>query len=209
MDVLVIGANGKVGRLLIPLLVEAGHGVRGMVRDGAQADGVRERGGEPVVADLEAEFDHALEGCDAVVFTAGSGGHTGADRTAAVDGLGAVRAVDAARAAGARRFVMVSARGADDPDRSEAIRHYLVAKAIADGYLERAGLDHTIVRPGRLTDDPPTGRIRAGRRLGGGSVTRGDVAATVAAALDTPATIGRTFEILNDGTPIPEALAAL
>lgn len=181
MHILVIGANGKIGRLLLPLLAEAGHEVRGMVRDAAQEAGVRERGGEPVVADLEGEFGHALEGCDAVVFTAGSGGHTGADRTVAVDGLGAIRAVDAARAAGARRFVMVSARGADRPDRSEAIRHYLVAKAIADGYLERAGLDHTIVRPGRLSDDPPTGRIRVGDDLGGGEITRGDVAATVAA----------------------------
>lgn len=205
--VLIIGANGKVGRLLVPRLADAGHAVRAMIRDRAQAPAAEERGAEPVVADLEADFGHALDGCDAVVFTAGSGGHTGADKTALVDGLGAVRAIDAARDRGVRRFVMVSARGADDPDRSQAIRHYLVAKAIADGYLQQAGLDHTILRPGRLTDGPPTGRIRAGDALGAGEITRADVAATVVAALAMPETIHRTFEILNDGTPIREALA--
>jgi uncharacterized protein YbjT (DUF2867 family) len=206
VTVLVIGANGKVGRLLVPLLVDAGHGVRAMVRDGAQAPAQRDAGAEPVVADLEGDFGHSLDGCDAVVFTAGSGGHTGADKTAAVDGLGAIRSIDAARSRRVRRFVMVSSRGADDPDRSPAIRHYLVAKAIADGYLERAGLDHTILRPGRLTDDPPTGRIRAGVGVGRGEITRADVAATVVVALETPATIGKAFEILNDGVPIAEAL---
>lgn len=207
--VLVMGANGKVGRLLVERLVQAGHAVRAMVRDPDQAPAMRDRDAEPVVADLEGDFGHALHDCDAVVFTAGSGGHTGADRTAAVDGLGAILAVDAARAAGIRRFVMVSARGADDPDRSEAIRHYLVAKSIADGYLQQAGLDHTIIRPGQLSDDPPTGRIQVGNTLRGGRITRADVAATVAAVLEAPATIGRTFEIVNDGVPIRDALAGL
>ncbi len=207
--VLVIGANGKVGRLLVPLLIAAGYRVRAMVRDDAQVPGMRELGAEPVVGDLEGEFTHALHGCQALVFTAGSGGHTGADKTAAVDGMGAILSVDAARERDVRRFVMVSARGAHDPDRSEAIRHYLVAKSIADGYLARSGLDHTILRPGRLTDDQPTGRIRAGGDLGSGQITRGDVAATVVAALEQPRTIGKTFEILNDGEPIRVALNSI
>lgn len=209
MRVLVIGANGKVGRKLVPLLVEGGHEVRAMVRDPAQAPELEAFGAEAVVGDLEGEFAHALEGCDALVFTAGSGGHTGADKTAAVDGLGAILAVNAAVERGVGRFLMISSRGADDPDRSEAIRHYLVAKAIADGYLQGSGLDYTILRPGRLTDEPPTGRIRVGRDLGRGAITRADVAATAAAALEAPGTIGKTIEILNDGTPIREALAAL
>lgn len=206
MRTLVIGSHGRIGRLLVPLLADAGHRVVAMVRDDAQAPALRELGSEPVVADLDGEFGHALDGCDAVVFTAGSGGHTGADRTAAVDGLGAIRAVDEARARGVRRFAMVSSRGADDPDRSPAIRHYLVAKAIADGYLQRSGLDYTIVRPGRLTDDPPTGRIRAAEAVGRGEITRADVAATIVAVLAADGTIGMTFEILNDGVPIMDAL---
>jgi uncharacterized protein YbjT (DUF2867 family) len=209
MHILIIGANGGIGRLLVPRLVDAGHGVRAMVRDGSQAPALRELGAEPVVADLEGDFRHVLDGCEAVVFTAGSGGHTGADRTAAVDGLGAIRAVNEARARGVGRFVMVSARGADDPDRSPAIRHYLVAKAIADGYLRDSGLDYTILRPGRLTDDPPTSRIRIGEALGSGQITRADVAAAIVAALDLDVTIGKTFELLNDGAPIRDALAGL
>ncbi len=207
MTVLIIGANGKVGRRLVPLLAGAGHRVRAMVRDEAQAPALRQAGAEPVLADLEGPFGHALDGCDAVIFTAGSGGHTGADRTASVDGLGAILAVDEARAHEVRRFIMVSARGADDPDRTPAIRHYLVAKAIADGFLRASGLDYTILRPGRLTDDPPTGRIRVGTGLGAGEITRSDVAATAVAALELDGTIGRTFELLNDGAPIREALA--
>ncbi len=209
MKVLVIGANGKIGRRLLPLLAEGGHDVRAMVRDETQRPDMVERGAEPVVGDLEGDFAHALDGCDAVVFTAGSGAHTGADKTALVDGLGAVLAVNAARERDVHRFLMVSARGADDPDRSERIRHYLVAKAVADGYLQRSGLDYTILRPGRLTDDAPTGRIRVGSGLGGGTITRADVAAAIVACLETPATVGRTFELLNDGVPISEALAAL
>jgi uncharacterized protein YbjT (DUF2867 family) len=209
MRTLIIGANGKVGRLLVPLLVDAGHTVRAMVRDEAQAPAQRELGAEPLVADLEGDFGHAVDGCDAVVFTAGSGGHTGADKTVAVDGLGAIRAVEEARDRGARRFVMVSSRGADDPDRSQAIRHYLVAKGIADGFLQRSGLDYTILRPGRLTDDPPNGRIRTGERLGSGNITRADVAAAVVAALELDVTIGKTFELLNDGDTIRDALARL
>lgn len=209
MRVLVIGAHGQVGRRLLPLLVENGHHVRGMIRDPDQAATVEGHGATPVIGDLEGAFARHLKGCDAVVFTAGSGGGTGADKTALVDGLGAILAVNAARDEGARRFLMVSARGADDPGRSEPLKHYLVAKLIADAYLERSGLDYTILRPGRLTDDEPTGRIRVGRSLGSGSITRNDVAATVATALETEATVGSTFELLNGDTPIPEALEAV
>ncbi len=209
MKVLVIGANGKIGRHLLPLLAERKYDVRAMIREPAQAAAMEERGASAVVADLEGDFGHALQGCDAVVFTAGSGPHTGAGKTALVDGLGAVLAVNASLEQGVRRFLMVSARGADDPDRSERIRHYLVAKAVADGYLRRSGLKHTILRPGRLTDDPPTGHIRVGSDLGRGTVTRADVAATVVACLEAPASVGKTFELLNDGQPILEALAAL
>lgn len=209
MGVLVIGATGKVGQRAVPLLVGAGHRVRAMIRDSGQASAVEERGAEPVVADLEGEFGDALDGCDTVVFTAGSGGRTGADKTALVDGLGAILATNAAVERGSRRFLMVSSRGADDPDRSPAIKHYLVAKAIADSYLQRSGLDYTILRPGRLTDEPATGRIRTGPDLGRGEITRADVAAAVVACLELENTIGKTFELLNDGETIREALEAL
>lgn len=206
MRVVVIGAHGKVGLRLVPMLVEDGHDVVGMVRSRDQVPELSGLGAEPVVGDLERDFAHHLEGADAVVFTAGSGAETGADKTAAVDGLGAIRTVDAAVEHGADRFVMVSARGADDPDRSEAIRHYLVAKAIADGYLRRSGLDYTILRPGGLTDGEPTGLVQVGEDVGSGSISRADVAHVIVRTLREPAAVGRTLELINDGTPVKEAL---
>lgn len=209
MKVLVIGAHGQVGRRLLPLLGGAGHEVRGMIRASDQTAAITDAGAEPVRGDLEGEFGYALDGCDAVVFTAGSGGHTGADKTALVDGLGAILAVNEARERGVDRFVMVSSRRAGDPGRSEPLKHYLVAKLIADAYLERSGLEYTVLRPGRLTDDEPTGGIRVGTDVGSGTITRGDVAAAVAASLEIPATVGKTFELLNGETPVREALAGL
>ena len=209
MKTLVIGAHGDVGRRLLPVLASGDHTVRAMIRDPDQASEVEGPGVEPVVGDLEEDFAHAVRGCDAVVFTAGSGGSTGAGKAAMVDGLGAIRAIDVAAAHGATRFVMVSAMGPGDPDRSESIRYYLVAKAIADGYLERTDLNYTILRPGRLTDDEPTGKIEVGHDLGSGEVTRGDVARTIALCLDTPNTIGKTFELLNGSHSIEDALDAL
>ncbi len=209
MRVLVIGAHGGVGRKLVPLLAEAGHQVRAMVRDGEQARTLRELGADPVVGDLEGEFEDVVPGCDAVVFTAGSGGGTGADKTVAVDGVGALRVIEAARKHGVPRFVMVSARGADDPDRSEAIRHYLVAKGIADAWLRRSGLDHTILRPGRLTDDEGSGRVEVGDELDGEEVARADVARVAARCLEEPATVGRTIPFVGGAVPVDEALARL
>lgn len=209
MKILVIGAHGDVGRKLLPLLAERGHTVHAMIRDPDQADDLEGPRIEAVVGDLEGDFEAALDGCDAVVFTAGSGGESGAHKTAMIDGLGAIRAVDAAAERGIGRFVLVSSMGAGNPDSSESLRAYLVAKAIADGYLRWSGVPYTILRPGRLTDDEPTGRIRAGEDLGEGSITRGDVAHTIALALDAANTVGKTFEIVNDGEPIETALEAL
>lgn len=206
MRVLVIGANGGVGRKLLPVLRDQGHQAVAMIRDVDQAPAMRALGAEPVVGDLEGDFARHLDGCDAVIFTAGSGAGTGALQTARVDGLGAVRAVDAARSAEVRRFVLLSSMGADDPDVSPDLRPYLVAKAIADGYLEASGLDHTILRPGRLTDDDPTGLIRLGGELGGGSVTRADVAHVAALCLSHSNTVGETLTFLNGDTPVETAL---
>jgi uncharacterized protein YbjT (DUF2867 family) len=73
----------------------------------------------------------------------------------------------------------------------------------------RSGLQWTIVRPGGLTDDPGTGRVTVGEELSRGSIARDDVAAVLAAALATPTTIGRAFDVISGTTPIEEALAAL
>ena len=213
MLVVIAGGHGQIALRLERLLADAGHRARGLIRNPDHAGDVEAEGAEAMVLDLESEDDvtPAVEGADAVVFAAGAGPGSGPERKRTVDLGAAVKLIDAARAAGVRRYVMISAMGAADPaSGSEAMRPYLDAKAEADAALEASGLDHTVVRPGRLTDDPGTGRVAVAERLGRtGEITRDDVAATLVAVLENDATIGRTFELLQGDTPIAEALAQL
>ena len=141
--------------------LERGDRVRGLIRDPAQADDLRAAGIEPVICDLEGDDDvaAAVGGADAVVFAAGAGPGSGAERKRTMDLEGAVKLIDAAKEDGIRRYVIVSSMGADDPpaEGGDVFGEYLRAKAGADRALASSGLDYTIVRPGRLTDDPPTG----------------------------------------------------
>jgi uncharacterized protein YbjT (DUF2867 family) len=211
MKVLVAGANGQIGRHLVRMLAEGGHEVRAMIRDEDQAPGLRELGGDPVVADLEGEVAHTVEGCDAVIFSAGGGPGSGAEKKETIDRGGAVKLIEAAREHGARRYVMVSAMGAADPEAgSEAMQPYLFAKAQADQALQESGLDYTIVRPGSLTDEAGTGTVEAAPSLGRrGEIPREDVARTLVVTLEKENTFGKTFEVLSGDTPIEEALDRL
>jgi uncharacterized protein YbjT (DUF2867 family) len=193
------------------MLAEEGHEVRAMIRDEDQAPTIRELGGEPVVADLEGEVAHTAEGCDAVIFSAGGGPGSGAEKKETVDRQGAVKLIEAAKEHGARRYVMVSAMGAADPEAgSEAMQPYLFAKARADASLQESGLDYTIVRPGSLTDDPGDGTVEAAPSLGKrGEIPREDTARTIVAALKAQNTYGKTFEVLSGDTPVEEAIARL
>lgn len=211
MRVLIAGSHGKIGRRLVRLLAERGDEPVAMIRDAAQADEMRELGAEPLVADLAGDVAPAVAGVDAIVFTAGAGPGSGPGPKQVVDKGGAVKLVDAAVAAGVRRYVMVSSMGAQDPSAGPPqMQPYLQAKAEADAYLAASGLDFTIVRPGGLTEEPGDGRIAAARSLGRrGQVPRDDVAATLVAVLHDERTVGVTFELLDGDTPIAEALAAL
>jgi uncharacterized protein YbjT (DUF2867 family) len=213
MDILVAGGHGKVALRLLRLLAAQGHTARGLIRSPAQAADLRAVGAVPVVGDLENDdtLDAYVKGADAVVFAAGAGPGSGAARKRTVDLGGAVKLADAARTTGVRRYVMVSSIGADRPGSAgESMRAYLQAKAEADEYVRSSGLDHTIVRPGSLTDEPGTGLVTVSAELGNrGPVPRDDVAAVLAAVLTTPHTIGATFELFAGETPIPAALAAL
>lgn len=212
MRVLVIGSSKGTGRLVVDRLVDAGHEVRAMVRDPDQAPELSEAGAEVVEGDLEGELAPAFEGVEAVMFCAGSGSKTGPDATLRVDLHGAVRSVDEAVAAGARRYVMLSSIGASDPTSQDgAPSHYLAAKHAADRILLASGLDATIVRPGGLTYDEPTGRVKIGvPRLGErGRIPRADVAALMVACLDEPGTAGAVFEVIGGDTPIPDIVGEL
>jgi len=208
MDVVVAGAHGKVGLRLLRLLADGGHRARGLIRNPDHEADLRELGAEPVVCDMEAldDISSCCEGADAVVFAAGAGPGSGAERKRTVDYGGAVKLMNA----GVQRYVMVSAISVDRPDEwSDQMRPYYEAKADADKRLLESGLDYTIVRPGGLTDDAGTGMVRVGTDLGRGQIPRADVAAVVLAVLETPSSIGKTFELVSGDTPIEEAIRGL
>lgn len=209
MTTLIIGAHGQIGQLLVQELADHHQKPRAMVRNEQQAEAVRSLGAEPVIADLEGDFSHAFEGCDKVVFTAGSGAKTGADKTILVDMWGAMKAVDIAKARGIQQFVMVSSRGAEDPEAGPAkIKHYTVCKKIADDYLLASGVSYTILRPGRLTDDPASGRVinHWPENAEDQWISRADVALAIEHCLGSPGTIGKIYPLFHGDQPMAACL---
>jgi uncharacterized protein YbjT (DUF2867 family) len=213
MEVAIVGGHGKIGMLLGELLAEREDKPWGLIRDPAQEDDLHARGIEPVLCDLEGDDDvaGAVSGADAVVFAAGAGPGSGAERKWTVDYGAAAKLIEAARAEGVRRYLMVSAMGAADPpaEGGDVFGEYLRAKAKADQDLVASGLEYTIVRPGMLTDEPPTGLVRLGERLDRGEIPRADVAAVLLACLDSRHTIDRSFDLVSGSTPVAEALASI
>ncbi len=211
MDILLIGGHGKVALLLAPMLAERGDEIDAVIRNPDHADDVRAAGANPVIADVETMDLDALTalicGHDAVVWSAGAGGGNPA-RTYAVDRDAAIRSMDAALAAGVRRYVMVSYFGSR-PDHGvspdHGFVHYADAKAAADEHLRATDLDWTVLGPSALTLDPPTGMIDVAAATAG-SVSRADVAAVIADVLRRPETIGRTVAFNSGTTSIADAL---
>src|ERR1700759_2333615 len=195
--VAIAGGHGKIALLLGQLLVERGDSARGLIRNPDQEDDLRAVGIEPVLCDLEGDGDvaAAVRGADAVVFAAGAGPGSGAARKKTVDRDGAVKLVEAAKAEGISRYLIVSSMGADKPpaDGSEGFGAYLQAKFEADEAVRASGLDYTVVRPGGLTDDPGTGLVEIAEKTERGKVPRADAAAVFVACVDPPSTIGQSF----------------
>ncbi len=214
MRVVIAGGHGQIALLLERRLTEQGDEAIGIVRNPDHVADVEATGARAVVLDLEKATVEELaavvgEG-DAVVFAAGGGASGGVERKETVDKGAAVLLADAAQAAEVRRYVMISSMGTDraDPDSDEIFQVYLRAKKAADDDLKSRELDWTVVHPGRLTDDPGTGRVQVGR-LERGDVPRADVAAVIAAALHDDRTVGKDFDLLAGDTSVEDALAAL
>lgn len=208
MKISIVGGHGNIAMLLHPILKEKGHQVRGIIRKEEQADELREAGAEPVVCDIEeqADISDAVGDADAVVFAAGAGPGSGAERKWTVDRDGAIKLMQAAITNGIKRYVMISAMGTDNPRGNDVFKTYLQAKEEADEALRNSGLAYTIIKPGRLTDESGNGKVSLANELEKGEIPRADVAAVLAEILETPEAAGCQFDLVSGNTPIPEAV---
>jgi len=213
--IVIVGGHGSIARQLTGILVERGDEVVSVFRNPAHRAEIEALGAEAVVRDVEqasaSDLVPVMTGADAVVFAAGAGPGSGAARKRTVDFDGSVKSAAAAAEAGVSRFVQVSAIGVDtplEPGAEEVWAAYVEAKRDADAALKRTGLDWTILRPGALTDDEPTGLVTLAAETGPGSIPRADVAALLAAVLTFPETAGHTWEAIAGETAIPAAIAA-
>ncbi|MGP3927392.1 NAD(P)H-binding protein [Streptomyces sp. 8N616] len=216
MRIVIAGGHGQIALRLERLLAARGDEAAGLIRNHAYADDLRAAGAEPVLCDLESasveEVAAHLQGADAAVFAAGAGPGSGAARKDTVDRAAAVLFADAAERTRVRRYLVVSSMGVDGepPAGTDPVfAAYLRAKGAADDDVRaRKGLDWTILRPGRLTDEPGTGLVNLAEQTGRGAVPRDDVAAVLAALLREPGTAGRTLELISGTVPVEEAVKA-
>ena len=211
MKVIIAGGHGKIALRLARLLVADGNDVVGLIRNPDHVADVSQTGASASLCDLEQlsveEVAAGIEGSDAVVFAAGAGPGSGADRKLTMDRDGAITLLRAATSAGVPRFVMVSGAGVENPPNGDEVFDvYLRAKAEADAAVESSGLDWTILRPGGLTEDAGTGRIRIGIEPFSGPVPRDDVARVLASLLGDRRSAGRVLYLSSGSTPLDEAL---
>jgi nucleoside-diphosphate-sugar epimerase len=214
MKVVIAGGHGQIALRLTRLLHQRGDSVASIIRKPEQEEAIKEAGGEPIVCDLERanaeEIARAIGTADAVVFAAGAGPGSGAERKWTVDHGAAVKLMDAAKLTSIDRYVMISSRGADpNAPGDDVFTVYLRAKGKADEELKQSGLGYTIIRPHALTDDPGTGKVRIATHLVRGKVPRDDGAAALVATLDEPAAIGKSFELTEGDHPVEQALRSL
>ncbi len=213
MKVLVVGANGQIGKHLVSFIQETDDlQAKAMIRKEEQASYFTELGAETAVVNLEGEIEDIAEAAkdvDAVVFTAGSGPKTGKDKTIMVDLDGAVKTIEATKKAGVKRIVMVSSFDTTRQaiqEAPESFAPYVAAKHYADEWLKATDLDYTIVHPGGLTNDEGTGKVTVSMSGEMGKVPREDVARAILVTLENDSTIGKEFQIIGGDTPVEEAV---
>jgi nucleoside-diphosphate-sugar epimerase len=215
MQVAIAGAHGKIAMRLTARLLARGDRVIGLIRNPDHAADVRAAGAEPVVCDLEQagvdEVAAAVQSADAVVFAAGAGAGSGAERKLTMDRDGAIKLLDAT-ADRAALFVIVSSVGAENPPPEtddDVFSVYLRAKAAADAAVTASEREWTIIRPGRLTDDPGTGRVRIDTEPFRGDVARDDVAEVLDAVLHDPRASHRILYVNGGDEPVEQALGRI
>ncbi|WP_347552587.1 SDR family oxidoreductase [Pseudalkalibacillus hwajinpoensis] len=216
MKVLIVGANGQIGKHLVSFIQDHNDlEAKVMIRKEEQASYFNDLGAETVVVDLEEGINaiaKAAEGVDAIVFTAGSGPNTGADKTILVDLDGAVKTIEAAKEAGVKRFIMISSfdtRRNAIQSAPSSFAPYVAAKHYADEWLKTTDLDYTIIHPGALTNDNGIGKVNAAIEVERNEIPREDVASVIVATLENDATIGKEFQVVTGTTPIKDGINSL
>lgn len=216
MKVFVVGANGQIGKQLVKFIQEKdGMEAKAMIRKEEQATYFKQLGAETAIVDLEDDIGpiaKAAEGADAIVFTAGSGPHTGKDKTLMIDLDGAVKTIEAAKEAGIKRFIMISSYDTTREAIQEvgpAFAPYVIAKHYADEWLRDTDLDYTIIHPGVLTNEEGIGKVDAAPKVNRGEVPREDVAKVIVAVLENDSTIGKEFQVVAGDVPVEDAVKGL
>lgn len=213
--VFIVGGAGKVGKRLVARLVANGHQALALYRSAEQADELAALGATPVAGsllELDIEGLAALMvGSDVAVFSAGAGGKGGPEMTNAIDGRGLELTMAAARQAGIRRFLLVSVfpEALRDNQMPHGFENYMRVKKQADVHLAESELDWVILRPGTLSDDAGSGKVRAGLAIPYGNVSRDDVAATIVELIDAPQVNRVIIELTEGRTPIADAVRRL
>ena len=210
----IAGGHGNIALRLAERLSQRGEPVVSLIRNPEHADDVRAQGAEPVVCDLERadvpEIAAAIKGVSAVVFAAGAGPGSGAERKLTMDRDGAIKLLRAAEEIGAPRYLMVSSVGTENPpDGDDGFSVYLRAKAEADAAVQASSREWTIVRPGRLTDAPGSGTVRIDLEPFRGDVPRDDVAAVLDALLARPRWAHLILYVNGGKTPVEQAVEAV
>lgn len=214
MKVLIIGANGQIGKLLVnEMIVEGKHEPIAFVRKEEQLEYFEDQGIQARLGNLEDTIEQIAEQMkeiDVIVFTAGSGGSTGDEKTLLIDLDGAVKVMEAAKMTGIERFIIVSSIGADSRERwSDELKPYYVAKHFADEWLKATNLNYTIVRPGMLTNEESIGKVIIKENILENnimSIPRVDVAKVLLASLENKNTYRKTFDIVTGKKNIDQAL---
>jgi len=208
MKIVVAGGHGKIAMHLHPILKEKGHTVKGLIRNEEQADDLKKAGAEPVVVDIEKEeeISEFVGEADVVVFAAGAGPGSGKERKWSVDRDGAIKLIEAAKKNGIDRYLMISAMGLETPRGDEVFQVYQQAKLQADKALRHSGLNYVIVKPGRLTNDEGSGKVKIAEKLDRGEIPRKDVARVIAEVLEDESIEDVEFDLLSGEDDIDEAL---
>ncbi|MEL0660019.1 SDR family oxidoreductase [Psychromonas arctica] len=206
---LIIGASGQIGKKFTQLMLDNNQHVVALVRDKSKLSDINHDKLSIVEEDLNKDFEHAFKHCENVVFAAGSGGNTGADKTVLIDLWAACRAADYAKNNGVKHFTMLSSIGADAPSKGpENMQPYLVAKHMADEHLIHSGLHYSIIRPGSLTNETGKGKFTNQRpeQKEQATITRDDVAKALLFAVTNPPKKSTITELFNGNQSVDEVL---